>query len=317
MDTIELVDPELREFLDSRPKLRLNREVLPKSRAFITKAAEAQPKPDLADLSVTEISVPSAFGAPAIRVLSYRPTKVQAPLPAILHAHAGGFVMGAPEMTDIDNRLLAHDLQCAIFSVDYRLAPESPYPAAMQDVYSVLAWLHDNADTLGLDSKRIGIKGESGGGGIAAAVALYTRDQNGPKLAFQHLIYPMIDDRTAVRTDLPAHAGEFFWTQEHNLFGWESLLGATPGADDVSPYAAAARAQNLSGLPRTYISVGDLDLFCEENIEFAGRLSRSGVPVEMHVYPGAYHGFRAVAHARVSRQADRDSREALRRALHG
>ena len=150
-----------------------------------------------------------------------------------------------------------------------------------------------------------------------AAAALYARDRQGPKFAFQHLIYPMIDDRTAVRKDLHPCVGEFVWTQKNNYFGWRSLLGEEPGAADVSPYAAAARAADVSGLPPTYISVGGLDLFLEENLAYADRLSRAGVPVELHMYPRAYHGFYRATNARVTRQAEHDTREALRRFLHG
>lgn len=317
MSTIDLVDPELREALDQRPKLRLTNEALQKSRAFILKAADAAPKPNIPDLDVAEIHVESSFGAPTIRVLSYRPSKVEGPLPAVLHVHGGGFVMGAPEMKDVENRILASELNCAIVSVDYRLAPEAPHPAPLQDVYSVLVWLHSNAAKLKLDPARIGIKGESGGGGIAAAVALYARDQTGPPLAFQHLTYPMIDDRTAIRQDLNPFVGEFVWTQDHNFFGWHALLGARPGGDGVSPYAAAARATDLSGLPPTFIAVGGLDLFLEENMSYADRLSHAGVPVEFHLYPGACHGFQLAAQARISMRAERDSRNALQRFLHG
>jgi triacylglycerol lipase len=225
--------------------------------------------------------------------------------------------MGAPEMKDVENRLFASELRCAIYSVDHRLAPEEPHPAPLEDIYSVFAWLHANAGQLGLDPARIGIKGESGGGGFAAAAVLYARDRQGPKFAFQHLIYPMIDDRTAVRKDLHPYVGEFVWTQENNYFGWRSLLGEEPGSADVSPYAAAARAADVSGLPPTYISVGGLDLFLEENMTYADRLSRAGVPVELHMYPRAYHGFYRAMSARVTRQAEHDTREALRRFLHG
>jgi triacylglycerol lipase len=127
----------------------------------------------------------------------------------------------------------------------------------------------------------------------------------------------MIDDRTAVRKDLHPYVGEFVWTQQSNYFGWRSLLGREPGSDDVSPYAAAARATNVAGLPPTYISVGGLDLFLEENLAYADRLSRAGVPVELHVYPRTYHGFYQAPEARVTRQAERDTREALQRFLHG
>ena len=174
---------------------------------------------------------------------------------------------------------------------------------------SGFVWLHANAGRLGLDPARIGIKGESGGGGFAAAAALYARDRPGPKFAFQHLIYPMIDDRTAVRKDLHPYVGEFVWTQENNYFGWRSLLGEEPGSSGVSPYAAAARAADVSGLPPTYISVGGLDLFLEENMTYADRLSRAGVPVELHMYPRAYHGFYRATNARVTKQAEHDNRQ--------
>ena len=316
MRTIELVDPELRALALS-PMLRLSTDTLARRRADQLRGLDGVPRPDLPDLAVAEVRVPSAFGGEPVRVLTYRPRKADAPLPTIVHIHGGGFVMGAPEMKDVENRLLAQELRCAIYSVAYRLAPEAPYPAALQDIHSVLVWLHANAGRLELDPARIGIKGESGGGGLAAAAALYARDHQGPKYAFQHLIYPMIDDRSAVRTDLHPDVGEFIWTQKDNHFGWRSLLGKEPGAADVSPYAAASRASDVSGLPPTYISVGGLDLFLEENLTYADRLIRGRVPVEFHLYPRAYHGFYRAPEARVTKQAERDTREALRRFLHG
>ena len=317
MSTINLVDPELRDALALWPPVPLTADSLAQRRADSLKLADAEPKPDLPDIATDEINVASAFGAKPVRVLTYRPVAFDKPLPTIVHIHGGGFVMGAPEMKDVENRLLASELRSAIYSVDYRLAPEAPHPAPLEDIYSVFIWLHANAGQLGLDPARIGIKGESGGGGFAAGAALYARDQQGPKLAFQHLIYPMIDDRTAVREDLHPHVGEFVWTQENNYFGWRSLLGGEPGSADVSPYAAASRADDVSGLPPTYISVGGLDLFLEENMTYADRLSRAGVPVEFHMYPQAYHGFYRATDARVTQRAERDTREALRRFLHG
>jgi acetyl esterase/lipase len=209
MSTIELVDPELRDALALWPRQPLTADSLTQRRADLLKVIGAVPKPDLPDIIADEIRVESAFGARPIRMLTYRPVKSENPLPTIVHIHGGGFVAGAPEMKDVENRLLASALRCAIYSVDYRVAPEAPQPAPLEDIYSVFAWLHGNAGQLGLDPARIGIKGESGGGGFAAAVTLYARDQQGPKFAFQHLIYPMIDDRTAVRKDLHPHVGEF------------------------------------------------------------------------------------------------------------
>jgi acetyl esterase/lipase len=317
MSTIELVDPELRDALALWPQLPLTADSLTQRRTDLLTLLGAVPQPDLPDIAAGEIRVESAFGAKPIRVLTYRPVKSDKPLPTVVHIHGGGFVMGAPEMKDVENRRLASELRCAIYSVDHRLAPEAPHPAPVEDIYSVFTWLHANAGRLGLDPARIGIKGESGGGGFAAAAALYARDQQGPKFAFQHLIYPMIDDRTAVRKDLHPHVGEFIWTQQHNYFGWRSLLDREPGSAGVSPYAAAARTPDVSGLPPTYISVGGLDLFLEENLTYADRLSRAGVPIEFHMYPRAYHGFYRATNARVTKQAEHDNREALRHFLHG
>ena len=317
MSTIDLVDPELRDALALMPQVPLTAETLPRRRADALALLRAVPVPDLPDITTGEIHVESAFGAKPIRVLTYRPVTSAAPLPVIVHIHGGGFVMGSPEMKDVENRVFASELKCAIYSVDYRLAPETPHPGPLEDIYSVFTWLHANAERLGLDPARIGIKGESGGGGFAAGAALYARDRDGPKFAFQHLIYPMIDDHSAIRTDLHPCVGEFVWTQANNLFGWRSLLGREPGSPDVSPYAAAARAKDVAGLPPTYLSVGGLDLFLEENIAYADRLNRAGVPVEFHLYPRAYHGFYRATDARVTRQAEHDTREALRRFLHG
>jgi acetyl esterase/lipase len=317
MNTIDLVDLELRDALAQWPQVPLTAETLTQRRADALALLSSVPKPDLSDIETGEITVGSSFGAKPIRVLTYRPIRTDGPLPVIVHVHGGGFVMGAPEMKDVENRIFASELRCAIYSVSYRLAPEAPHPAPLEDIYSVLAWLHANAIPLELDPARIGIKGESGGGGLAAAAALYARDRTGPKFAFQHLIYPMFDDRTAVRKDIHSCVGEFVWTRENNHFGWRSLLGKEPGSADVSPYAAAARAADVSGLPPTYISVGGLDLFLEENLTYADRLSRAGVPVELHVYPRAYHGFYRAVNARVTKQAEHDTREALRRFLHG
>ncbi len=317
MSTIELVDPELRDALAQWPQVPLTAGTLARRRVDMLASLSAVPIPDLPDIVTDEIHVESAFGAKPIRVLTYRPARSDVPLPVIVHIHGGGFVMGAPEMKDVENRLFASELKCAIYSVDHRLAPESPHPAPLEDIYSVFVWLHANAGQLGLDPDRIGIKGESGGGGFAAGAALYARDRPGPKFAFQHLIYPMIDDRSAVRQDLHPCVGEFVWTQANNHFGWRSLLNEEPGSPGVSPYAAAARAAEMSGLPPTFISVGGLDLFLEENLTYADRLSRAGVPVEFHLYPRAHHGFYRATNARVTRQAEHDTREALRRFLHG
>ena len=184
MSTIELVDPELRDALEQWPQVPRTTETLSRRRADALALLNAVPKPDLPDIAIGEIHVESAFGAKPVRVLTYRPVMPDEPLPAIIHIHGGGFVMGAPEMKDVENRLFASDLKCAIYSVDHRLAPEAPHPAPLEDIYSVFVWLHANAGQLGLDPHRIGIKGESGGGGFAAGAACMRAIARGPNSPF-------------------------------------------------------------------------------------------------------------------------------------
>lgn len=308
-----LVDPELLPLLDSMPKRTVSAETLTTMRA----SAISFPV-DPADLAVTDMTtrhVPGPEGAPDVPVLVYRPKDAADPLPCIFHIHGGGYVSGSAEALEAGHRRLTNKLGCTIISVNYRLAPETTFPGPVEDCYAALAWVFANAGELGVDTARIGVMGESAGGGLAAALALLVRDRGEYRFAFQHLIYPMIDDRTCVTPDPHPYVGEFVWTPEANVFGWTSLLGHAPGGEGVSPYAAAARAENLSGLPPTFLATGALDLFLDENLDYASRLVRAGVPVEMHVYPGAFHAFQWSPGARVSRDAARDSREALARAL--
>src|ERR1700704_1126176 len=191
MSTIELVDPELRDAL-AQQLPPLTAESLTQRRTNALELAGAVPKPNLPDIATDEIHVESAFGAKPIRVLTYRPVTSDDPLPAIVHIHGGGFVMGAPEMKDVENRLFASELRCAIYSVDHRLAPESPHPAPVEDIYSVFVWVHANAGQLGLDPARIGIKGESGGGGFAAAAGPHAPPPQGAEIFLFQLLLSLI-----------------------------------------------------------------------------------------------------------------------------
>jgi acetyl esterase/lipase len=317
MPTDHLIDPELKPALELIPKMDLSLEMVAPTRASFAQMLAAAPPPPEFPVTVEPVTFPGPAGAPPVRALLYRPRGATKALPAILHIHGGGYVFGSPELNDVGNRQLTAELGCVICSVDYRLAPETPHPGPLEDCYAALSWLHDQAKRLAIDPARIAVMGESAGGGLAAALALLARDRGGPAVIHQHLIYPMIDDRTCVHPDPHPFVGEFVWTHQNNVFGWTSLLGRAPGSVGISPYAAAARATDLSRLPPAFLSVGTLDLFLEEDLEYGRRLAREGVPVELHVYPGAFHGFGMAAQARTSVAAARDSREALRRALFG
>jgi acetyl esterase/lipase len=252
-----------------------------------------------------------------------RPTSASASIgpkgcsaPVIYQIHGGGFLFGTSELGDPRNREWAKACNAALVSVDYRLAPEHPYPAALDDCHAVLRWLHAEGPALGLDPNRIAVRGESAGGGLAAALCLLARERGGPKIAFQLLIYPMLDDRTCV-ADVPnPFTGEFVWDRPSNTFGWTSWLGQPAGSADVPYLAAPARAPDLAGLPPTLIATGALDMFVDENLVYAQRLIRAGVPTEIYVAPGAFHGFEAmVPDARVSRAFTVRCTEALVRAL--
>jgi acetyl esterase/lipase len=317
MDTKHLVDPELVAALEFMPPFDLSVELLPKMRSMMVEMLRQQrDAAPPSDIVVEERHIPGPAGAPDVRVLIYSPPEsATAPMPGYLHIHGGGYVMGSPEMFDMQNKAVVREIGCVVVSVDYRLAPDTPHPGPVEDCYAALKWFHANAASLGVDAGRIAIGGESAGGGLAAALGLVARDRAEVPVIFQLLIYPMLDDRTVTRNDPHPFAGEFIWNAQSNRFGWHSLLGQEPGAHGISPYAAPARAADLAGLPPTFISVGALDIFLDEDIDYAQRLLRAGVATELHVYPGAYHGFDLAFDADVTERFRRDSVEALKRAL--
>jgi acetyl esterase/lipase len=338
MNTRHLVDPELLPHLDDfapprsfrelvsqlktgdasvLAKVSIMRERLPGIRASDNEASDPMAADASAypDIEVTTRRIPGPDGAPDIRIVIYRPKAAPEPLPALLWLHGGGYILGRAYETDPFLHRIAHTIRCAAISVDYRPAPETQHPGPVEDCFAALSWLRENSATLGVDSNRLAIGGDSAGGGLAANLALLTRDRGAVLPDFQLLIYPMLDDRTVTATDLNPYVGEFVWTREYNALGWAALLGQEPGGTDVPPYAAAARAQDLAGLPPTFIGVGTLDLFLDEDIEYARRLLRSGVPTELRVYPRATHGFMN-APTTSGRMLMRDCMDALGRALH-
>jgi len=312
-----LIDPELVPFLGALPSFDFRPEKL----ADIRRGAAARiapPAPEGPPVTREELSIPGPEGAPPVRVLVYRPVAPStANLPALLHFHGGGFVILGPEATDARNRLRAGELGCVVLSVDYRLAPETQFPGPIEDCYAALVWLYRNAETLNVDTTRIAVGGESAGGGLSASLALMARDRKEVPLAFQLLIYPMLDDRTGTipPAEKNASTADLVWTAENSRFCWRSMLGREPGAGSVSPYCAAARAESLAGLPPARLQVGALDILADETIEYAHRLIRAGVPTELEVYPGFLHGGDLVPGTRIGARFAKDASEALRRAF--
>lgn len=309
MDSLHLVDPALRPLLEIFPTITVSHENL----AAMRERQLPVPQPDDCRVTLEHKTVRGPEGAPDILLHIYRPSDARGELPCIYHIHGGGYIGGAALDMEGIHRPLSAELGCVIVSVDYRLAPETVFPGAIEDCYAGLGWTISHAQQLGIDAERLGVMGESAGGGLAASLALLARDRGEYGLAFQHLIYPMIDDRTCTLADPHPHAGEFIWHAHNNHFGWSALLGHEPGAADVSLYAAASRATDLTGLPPTFISTGALDLFLEEDIEYARRLMRAGVATEFHVYPGSFHGFDLMPGVAVADASRRDSRAALAR----
>ena len=227
-------------------------------------------------------------GDHAIRVLVTTPNDGQRQRPGVLWIHGGGYILGSPQMEAFGTGRLVRELGVVTVSPDYRLAPEHPFPAALDDCMATLAWMRAHAEELGIDADRIAVMGASAGGGLAAAVAQRAHDEGIP-LRAQVLVYPMIDDRAVLRDD-HAGRGRFMWTPANNRFGWTSYLGREPRMSDAPEYAAPARRTDLTGLPPAWVGVGDLDLFYDEDVDYAEKLRASGVPCELVTVPGMYHG---------------------------
>ena len=243
--------------------------------------------PATEDVEIEDYSVITTDGE-SILLRRYRPANSETKA-AVLYTHGGGKFLCTADMYDPICKYYAAHADVAVFSIDFRLPPEHPYPIPAEDCYAGLVWLAEHADELGVDPNRIGVMGDSGGGGMAAGVVLMARDRGGPEVAKQILIYPMLDDRNTVED--PALTTYSTWTYDDNYTGWQCYVGDAIGSGEVSLYAAPSRAEDLSGLPPTFIDVGELDIFRDESVDYATRLVGAGISVEFHLYPGAPHGF--------------------------
>lgn len=262
---------------------------------------------------VERVSVPAVAERPATEVLVHAPHGCRPGVPALFWIHGGGLVAGAAAHDVALASAWAAELGIVVVSAEYRLAPEHPYPAAIDDVHAGYTWLLEHADDLGVDRERVAVGGTSAGGGLAAALAQRAHDEGLP-VAFQLLNAPMLDDRTVTRA-LATGEWTLSWTPASNRFGWASYLGCEPGGSEHRPYAVPARRDDLSGLAPAWIGIGSIDLFHAEDVAYAERLRAAGVPVQLDVVEGMHHagelftGHRPIA-AYITRRTD-----ALRRGL--
>ena len=287
------VDPELRARLKSIPDRRVAQFQLryfvglSRDRTRPTPLAPPYPQP-------REVFIESPAASGRLRLLVVDPDPERADKPAILHIHGGGMVAGSPDSHLLHLQRVAHDLGALIIAPDYRLAPENPWPAAVDDLSTALKWLVDTSRVQKINRTKIALHGESAGGGLAALLAVAARDKLKIPICCQALIYPMLDDRTGSTRPAAPGAGKILWGPVENKFAWSAFLGARAGGADVPPGAVPARIDDLSGLPATFIGVGSLDLFCREDREFSERLRKAGVETTFLEIAGAYHGFEQI-----------------------
>jgi acetyl esterase len=290
-----VIDPELQEIIGLLPSMDLSDPVAARAGFAAMLAGFRMAIPGIETLEIEDRLVPGWEGDPEVSVRLYRPQERKGSAPGVLHIHGGGFIIGSVEAEHGAAAMTAISTGAIVVSVEYRLAPEHPFPAAVHDCYQALVFLHGAADELGVDTARLVVEGTSAGGGLAAATALLARDLGGPALSFQLLQIPELDDRLetwSMRTFVDSP----MWNRPLAEVSWRAYLGADADLDDVSPYAAPARATDLSGLPPAYIL-------------------QAGVSVELHQFPGTFHGSAMVASAAITQRAQRESTVVLRRAL--
>jgi acetyl esterase/lipase len=309
-DPYSLVDPELLPALKQFPAFDFTAEMVVKFRQTPGMPPLPAPAPQ-----PVERHIPGPPGAPKVRLWVVDPAPSEKGKPVLLHMHGGGLMVPDPVLLP---RLqgIATDCHCVVVSADYRLAPETRYPGSLEDNYAALKWVHSHAAELDIDRSKIAVGGESAGGGHAASLAIHARDRNEVPIVFQLLIYPQLDDRTGSTRPAPPAIGHFMWTASNNRFAWGSLLGVPAGSSKVPVAAVPARVASVAGLPPAWIGVGSIDLFAEEDMEYARRLVHAGVATELLVVGGAFHGFDLLApDAEASKQFSASWKSALRKAF--
>lgn len=305
-------DAEFVPFLEILPEVDVSD--IPAARVASGELRAQLPPPDTTGVEERTVRVPGPDGAPDVPVLLYVPEH-RTGSGAVYDVHGGGFIIGSAEENRTRNIVLARRLGVVVASVDYRLAPEHPFPAGLEDCYAGLTWLAANAGELGVDPARIAIHGISAGGGLCAALALLARDRGGPAIAFQYLGVPEVDDRLDT-SSMRAFTDTPVWHRPNAIVSWDAYLGeGVPGTPSVSPYAAPARATDLTGLPPAYVSVMQFDPLRDEGIAYATALLAAGVTVELHLFPGTFHGSSLLPTAAVSRREFAEAVAVLERAV--
>jgi acetyl esterase/lipase len=309
------------DFIEALPELPTIQDfsTLEKIQAIRTMRSEMLVVPPREDIESVDRRIPGHSGDPELMVRVYTPRgaaldREPAGRPGILEIHGGGFILGTVEMMDPWCQSIAAEVDAVVVSVDYRLAPEHPFPAGLHDCYAALVWMSEHAAELGIDATRIAIAGQSAGGGLAAGTALFARDQGGPALCYQLLEIPEIDDRLDTPSML-AFDDTPFWNRPNAVWSWKHYLGPDHQGEP-SIYAAPARAQDVTGLPPAYISTMELDPLRDEGLRYGMSMLAAGISVELHNYAGAFHGSAFLPEARPSRRNTTEIVELLKERLH-
>jgi acetyl esterase len=309
------IDPELTPILELIPSLGIKDPVTARS-GFNELVGMMNAELDTSGVDISEREIDGLNGAPPLMLRIYSPSGLATTVPGLLYIHGGGFVIGTVDSEEGRCLSLCRELGIVVVSVDYRLSPETPFPGPLEDCYAGLCWTHDNANTLQLDTRRLGVFGLSAGGGLAAATALMARDDNGPAICFQYLGIPEVDDRLTTQS-MKKFVDTPMWNKPNAELSWDYYLGDAyrRGADDVPYLAAPARLEDASGLPPAYINTMEFDPLRDEGVLYAMTLMKAGVSTELHSYPGTFHGSSMVPNAAVSQREAEEMFAVLRRGL--